>query len=148
MPSVQSIEIKQTLRLANRAEETKMNKTEVLNQKYMPSLAQLQKLAEDDDPLVRVIAANHFYSPAELLLSLQSYDDERVRQALAANPYCPLECLEKLSKDSSDSVRLSMAKNPNLNKTLFPLLMQDSNETVAYEAHKTYCCSILTKIDD
>lgn len=81
---------------------------------------ELARLAEDEDPRVRVAVARNPTSPPDLLRKMKDAEDwsdadVAVYQALAANPNTPPDLLERFAADQSalyTGVRRAVAHNP------------------------------------
>ena len=75
--------------------------------------ADLERLSDDDDALVRMAVARHPATPVALLQRLEFDDSTLVRRAVALNPHTPAESLHRLMIDGLHT-RLAVAKHPNL----------------------------------
>ena len=87
----------------------------------------LQKLAKDDDQLVRWGVARNPDTPVELLQKLAKDNDLNVRQGVAKNPNTPVQLLQQLAKDDDLNVRRRVAENPNTPVELLQQLAKDDD---------------------
>jgi len=73
----------------------------------------LRKLAEDEDPWVRLAVARNTNTPPDVLRKLAEDEDWEVRRAVASNPSAPPEALLGLAMDPQEDVRMAVLRNPN-----------------------------------
>ena len=72
----------------------------------------LEKLATDDDVIVRKIVAENKNTSIDILEKLATDKEDYVRQAVAENKNISLKILEELATDESVRVNLAVISNP------------------------------------
>jgi hypothetical protein len=92
----------------------------------------LDRLANDDDPLVRLHVAGSANAQAETLDRLANDQDEDVRYAVAENPRTGAATLDRLARDEVEDVRLSVAENPKAGVGTLGRLASDQHDRVRY----------------
>jgi hypothetical protein len=85
----------------------------------------MNRLAKDNDNIVRCGVAYNPNTPPEALERLANDEESFVRRMVACNPNTPPEALERLANDDDPGVRREVAKNPNYKK---PNTNQITNE--------------------
>jgi uncharacterized membrane-anchored protein YhcB (DUF1043 family) len=78
------------------------------------AIATLNKLAKDEDKLLRASVANNRITPSDLLEKLASDSDESVRLKVATNPNTSSKSLEKLAADGDLTIRNAVMEHPNV----------------------------------
>ncbi|MDY7008649.1 MAG: hypothetical protein SWX82_33205 [Cyanobacteriota bacterium] len=89
-----------------------------------------QKLAEDENAIVREAIASSSNTPINILEALALDTNRDVRRKIAANPNTPTTSLEILSQDSIYDVRIAVASNQNTNVIVLEQLAQDKKVEV------------------
>ena len=100
--------------------------------KSSTSPAELEKLAEDKDELVRFYLAGNTNTPISLLEKLAQDEDEDVRSCVAGNTNTPVSLLEKLVEDEDEIVRSDVAGNANTPAPVLEKLAEDEDENVRF----------------
>jgi len=112
----------------------------------------LEKLASDQDIVVRLRVASNSGAPPALLekLSLSDDYDADTREAVADNTSCPVPVLERLAKDPDYEVRRAVARNHTTPDSILEDLTDDEHKlvrvTIARNNAKALPDSILEKL--
>jgi len=90
----------------------------------------LEKLAEDEESLVRSGVAHNPNIPVSVLEKLAEDEESLVRSGVAHNPNTPVSVLEKLAEDEESLVREAVAHNPNTPVSVLEKLAEDEESLV------------------
>lgn len=86
------------------------------------------KLAKDDDPCVRLLAALHENTPGAILESLAIDGVDWVREGVAMNPWSPPALLRSLGEAADAGLRYALASNPACPRDIALELAGDDDE--------------------
>ena len=87
----------------------------------------LEKLAGDEEVIVRREVAKHPKTPVDILTKLAEDGDDDVRYYVAGNPNTPIDILRKLADDEGWHVRRIVATNPNIPAEILTKLAEDED---------------------
>ena len=87
----------------------------------------LEKLAGDEEVIVRREVAKHPKTPVDILTKLAGDGDDDVRYYVSGNPNTPIDILRKLEDDEGWHVRRIVATNPNTTADILMRLAEDED---------------------
>lgn len=99
--------------------------------------AQLQELASDASPDIRLRVAENIAAPPNVLASLAWDKRPEIRAAVGANPSAPGSIVDRIAHDGDNRVRLLLAGDRSLSPEMLRQLTEDADPEVRQQSYKT-----------